>query len=163
MVPSRILLSLCLFIFLQGCVQFQQPSKYTIEKEFIVRLNKTDAASRIKKWLLQNNFIVVENTSTIITATSNNLDQLQGYAYDSWNGISYTNVVVDCGRIINANAIGYGSNGAQLSILLEDDRMDSGTGTRVIVNFVPTVNTAVARTCVSTGAVERTIKSLLSN
>lgn len=158
-------------IVLVGCVQFNQPSTYNVEKEFVISLDKVEAASRVKRWLLQNGFIITENTPTLITAKISSLDQLQGYAHDTWKGISYTNVVVDCGRIVNANVIGYGTNGAQISVSMDDDNGSTGgsgavtskEGTRVFVSFVPTVNTAVARTCVSTGSIERTFKQLLTN
>lgn len=160
-------LAMVLTLVLQGCNTWQ-PAQYTIEKEFVVRIARDEAATRIKKWLLQNGFIIVENTPTIITASISNLDQLQGYAYDSWSGISYTNPVVDCGigpKHGKPGGGGYGTNGAQLSISIDNDRMDSGTGTRVFVNFVPIVNRSVALSatpsCVSNGTLERTIKAML--
>lgn len=164
------LLVMCSFV-LVGCIQFNQPGVYSVEKEFTVSIDKVEAAARVKRWLLQNGFIITENTPTLITAKIGSLDQLQGYAHDTWKGISYTNVVVDCGRIVNANAIGYGTNGAQISVSMDDDdglagasgAVTSKEGTRVFVSFVPTVNTAVARTCVSTGSIERTFKQLLTN
>lgn len=140
-----------------GCISYQ-PKQYQIEREFVVKLDRVEAGLRIQKWMTKNGFNIIENTPAIISANANSIDQLQGYAFDGWSGVSYSSPVVDCGR----SPMGFGASGGQLTVVLEPDRIDSGSGTRVTVSFSPGINRSVVLTCVSNGVIESTIKKLLT-
>ena len=142
---------------LSGCVTYQ-PKQYNIERVFTVQLDRNEASTRIKRWLTANGFVVSQDSSLQITGLSNNLDQLQGYAYNGWSGVSYATPVADCGR----TPTGVGVNGGQISISLELDQTANGNMTQVSVVFTPGINRNLVLTCVSNGTIERTLKELLS-
>jgi hypothetical protein len=140
-----------------GCISYQ-PKQYQVEREFVVKIERAEVASRLQKWMTKNGFNITENSQTIISATANSIDQMQGYKYDGWSGVSYSTPVVDCGR----KPLGFGAAGAQLTVVMESDRIDIGAGTRVTVNFSPGIDRTVVLTCVSNGTVESMIKKLLT-
>jgi hypothetical protein len=156
-VLTRITLAVTIIGVMAGCISYQ-PKQYQVEREFVVNIGRAEVASRLQKWMTNNGFNITENSQTIISATANSIDQMQGYKYDGWSGVSYSTPVVDCGR----KPLGFGAAGAQLTVVMESDRIDTGAGTRVTVNFSPGIDRTVVLTCVSNGTVESMIKKLLT-
>ncbi|MBU3680196.1 MAG: hypothetical protein FGM32_11445 [Candidatus Kapabacteria bacterium] len=139
-----------------ACVSYQ-PGTYNVQREFTSALRSDEAASKIGEWLVRNGFVVTHSSNALVSATSSNLDQLQGYSYDGWKGVAFSSPVCDCGR----KPIGLGMAGGQLSISLRENTSTDSSGTIVLVNFAPTVNNSFAISCVSNGAIENTLRALL--
>jgi hypothetical protein len=156
MTASSLFVAAMAALTVTACVSYQ-PGTYNVRREFTSSLKQEEAASKIVDWIVRNGFVITHSSKTLVSATSTNLDQLQGYSYDGWKGVAYSSPVCDCGR----KPLGLGMAGGQLSISLTESTKTDSSGTVVLVNFTPTVNTTFAITCVSNGVIENTLRALL--
>jgi hypothetical protein len=144
-----------------GCVSYQ-PGTYNVQRQFTTSLENDEIARRVTNWLTQNGFVISSSSKTNISASSTNLDQLQGYSYDAWSGVAYSQPVCDCGR----KPLGLGMSGGQIAVTLDQGPSGQSSlskpSTNVTVNFTPTVNKQFVITCVSNGAIENQIRALLA-
>jgi hypothetical protein len=152
--------AICAFIIV-GCVSYQ-PGTHNIQRQFSTSLENDEINRRVTNWLTQNGFVISSSSKTSISASSTNLDQLQGYSYDAWSGVAYSQPVCDCGR----KPLGLGMSGGQIAVTFDQGPSGqsslSKTSTIVTVNFTPTVNKQLVITCVSNGSIENQIRALLT-